>query len=260
MRKVIALVLATVTVSAGAPTQREKLIAEGDYVARGKNGPKRLAHWRLWRLDNGSYEVRETPGNSSLIVQTFRFDAQFFPVGYSLNIHGFPKRPGSPGSMNVSCRYDPTEIQCAGDYEGHKSVASAKTAGPSVFIPGEFYSLDFCWFQTEFMQVYLQKRVLPEVYILADADGNRNDIALKKERTAGGPGPVFEGSEDLEIWGKKQLVRKYKSGGPDETSVLRVTPKGIVVSMGSDRSPDHGFAFALENYREYAPWGEELLN
>lgn len=59
------------------------LAAEGDYVSQ--QYPKRPAHWKLWHLRDGTYEVEETllRGN---VVQVFRFDSQFLPTGFSLTI------------------------------------------------------------------------------------------------------------------------------------------------------------------------------
>src|ERR1700675_4985751 len=59
------------------------LTAEGDYIAQTKIGDKPLAHWQLWHLGNGDYEVVETSIKNASSVQIFRFDSQFLPIGYT---------------------------------------------------------------------------------------------------------------------------------------------------------------------------------
>ena len=60
-----------------------RLAAEGDCVARTKTGDKPLSHWQLWHLSNGEYEVIDTSAKNTSSVQIFRFDTQFFPIGYT---------------------------------------------------------------------------------------------------------------------------------------------------------------------------------
>ena len=67
------------------------LIAEGDYAAEKENGATTLAHWKLWRAKDGEYDVIESSVKNPHITQTFRFDAEFMPIGYSLDISALSK-------------------------------------------------------------------------------------------------------------------------------------------------------------------------
>ena len=87
------------------------LLAEGDYV-QASAGNKALAHWKLWHLQNGEYEVVETLAGHAHIVQVFAFDRQFLPSGFSLTIDTTYKVPAAklpPFPVYptiISCRYN----------------------------------------------------------------------------------------------------------------------------------------------------------
>jgi hypothetical protein len=234
------------------------IVAEGDYVARGKDGIKPLAHWKIWRLRNGGYEIREAPANDAAVLQIFQFNAHFMPNGYTLKTGRFARGTGSPRPMSVSCKYRTKELFCSLDYGGHKSTALARPRGPYVFVPGEFYSLDFCWLWTEVVRQSLSDHREVETYVMTDKEGHPNEIALKLDRPKtddkeAGVGMVSAGEETANALGESQTLKRYKVGGPAELSVLRVNKKGVVVSMGSETNPEIGFA--LDNYKEYQPWG-----
>jgi hypothetical protein len=67
-----------------ATAQDRTLIAEGDYVARSKNGDKPIAHWKLSQLTSDEYEVTESFVGNPYVTQIFRFDPQLLPIGCSL--------------------------------------------------------------------------------------------------------------------------------------------------------------------------------
>src|ERR1700730_14823271 len=59
MTRLLPLLLSTaLLVSHSAMAADRTLAAEGDYVAQ-KDRKKSLAHWKLWHLQNGEYEVAE---------------------------------------------------------------------------------------------------------------------------------------------------------------------------------------------------------
>lgn len=249
------VVLCLADIAAG---EQGTLVAEGDYVARGKDGIKPLAHWKIWRLRSGGFEIREAAANDARVLQIFHFNTHFMPDGYTLKIGGFPNRTGSPRPMSVSCQYRTKELFCSLDFDGHKSTALARSRGPYIFVPGEFYGLDLCWFWTEVVQQSVSYHRRVETYVMKDRDGHPNEIALKldrpkTDRAEAHAGMVSEGEETANALGETQILKRYKVGGPAELSVLLVNKKGIVVSMGSETNPENGFA--LDNYKEYQPWG-----
>lgn len=63
--------------------QDRTLMAEGDYVAQSEKRDKTVAHWKLSQLPSGDYEVTESFVDNPYVMQTFRFDVQFLPIGYS---------------------------------------------------------------------------------------------------------------------------------------------------------------------------------
>lgn len=242
-----------------ALTQDRTLIAEGDYAAKRTDGDKVLAHWKLWQLSTGGYEAVESGAKYVTITQTFRFDARFMPVGYSFQLGPLPKAvtdqyPKAPTlyPMGVSCEYQPHELRCESDSNGHHSVASIPAETPYVFIPGELYSLDFTWFLTGV--VHLVERNdsgdgVVNVYAMTDSDTNHNEIALKADAPIH---LVFTGEENAFVMGKIQEVRKYEGWGGSELSVLRVTAQGLVALISGKSSPTVGFA--MSNYTEQVPW------
>lgn len=134
-----------------APAQSRSLLAEGDYVAQAKTGVKPLSHWKLWRVDDGKYEVADSNARNPSAIQVFRFDSKFMPIGFSkrtglldLPDSPFPKFPGS----EISFEYKAKELSCeitSGD--GARSTQTVPAVPPYVAI-GEFYDLDFAWFMT----------------------------------------------------------------------------------------------------------------
>lgn len=237
-----------------AVTQDGTLIAEGDYAAKKRDGDKVLAHWKFWRLSTGEYEAIEASG---ALTQTFRFDAQFMPVGYSFRLDPHPRALTNPrvptiSPMGVSCEYKPRELRCESDYKGQHSAASTPAEAPYVFIPGELYTLDFTWFLTGV--VHLVERNdsgdgVVNVYTMTDSETNHSAIALKADE------PIhlaFTGQESEFIMGKTQEVRKYEGWGLPEFSVLRVTAEGLVALIGGKSAPTVGFA--MSNYTELVSW------
>jgi hypothetical protein len=231
------------------------LAAEGDYIAQTKTGDKPLAHWQLWHLSNGDYEVVDTSVKKASSVQIFRFDSQFLPIGYtkkfgSVSIPQLPNSPTFPGHT-ISCQYGSRELSCDDESsEGHQSTASIVAKPPYVFI-GEFYDLDFAWFMTGVVRLASRngaKEGVVNVYAMTNG-AKGGDIGLKPDSPMK---IVFTGEEAALVMGKTQVVKKYK-GGPHQQQILLVTSQGLVAKV--IYSSTAGFAFAISGYKEYEPWG-----
>jgi len=231
------------------------LVAEGDYVGQTKDGGKLLAHWKLWRLGSGEFEVLESPVKDASVIQIFRFDDKFLPIGYTLKTERSPARPGQvASSMTVACQFKPQELQCDTEYDGHSASASIPAKQPYVFQPGEFYGLDFCWFLTGIVRLssHSKENEPVNVYVMTDREGHVGEISLEMDN------PIKlnpEGEETAEVLGKTQVVKRFEGSGLDELSELRAISKGVVASVGSKSNPSIGFA--LSNYKEYEPWGPD---
>ena len=230
------------------------LAAEGDYIAQTTTGDRPLAHWQLWHLSNGDYEVVDTSVKNASSVQIFRFDHQFLPIGYTKKFGPIskpvPNLPTIPG-WTISCQYESRAISCdAESSEGHKSTASIAAKPPYVFI-GEFYDLDFAWFMTGVVRLASRSAAKDGVVnVYAMTDGAKvGNIGLKPDSPMT---IVFTGEETAQVMGKTQAVKKYEWRSND-TRVLRVTAQGVVVSVSKRSDPAVGFA--ISNYKVYEPWG-----
>lgn len=215
------------------------LAAEGDYVAQTKTGDKPLSHWQLFHLGNGDYEVVDTSIRNASAVQIFRFDHQFLPIGYTKKLGQIstPQIPNFPAisEQTISCQYKSRELSCTAESaEGHKSAASIVAKPPYVFI-GEFYDLDLAWFISGVVR--LASRIAAGggvVNVYAITNGAKvTDIGLKPDSPMR---IVFTGEEPEQLMGKTHFVRKYKWGSAD-TSLLRVTAQGLVLSLGQVQIP-----------------------
>jgi hypothetical protein len=242
-----------VAFSETVPAADSSLVAEGDFVAQKSDGIKPLAHWKLWRLKRGEYEVVESSAATNApITQIFRFDAQLLPIGYVLDMGQNSRNPGFT-PMSVACKYETQELRCDTEYKGTKSTASVPAKQPYVFLPGEFYGLDFAWFLTEVVQLADRskaKESMVNVYVMTDSETKRDEIALKLDSPVN---IVFTREESVQVMGKTQTVRRYEVRGLGELSVLKVTSRGLVVSAGTESNP--GIGFGMANYKEYEPWG-----
>src|SRR5579863_1550354 len=99
MARLTSLLLSFALASSQAVLAADRtLAAEGDCIARTKNGDKPLSHWQLWHLSDGNYEVVDTSAKIASSVQIFRFDSQFLPVGYTLKFGplSVPQIPNFP--------------------------------------------------------------------------------------------------------------------------------------------------------------------
>jgi len=242
-----------------AAAQDRTLMAEGDDAAQRKEGEKVLAHWKLWHLQNGEYEAVEPTTRNALITQTFRFDAQFMPIGFALKFDPPPaasdRHPNVPAdfhSMSITCAYKPQELSCETEYDGRNSVSSIPAKAPYVFFPGEFYPIDFTWLLTGIVHLVERndaKENFVNIYTISDKQTKEDEIPLKIDS------PIrltFKGTETASVMGKVQEVRKYEGLGPAETSVLRVTSQGLVALMSGKSTPTIGFG--ISNYVEHEPW------
>lgn len=259
LRIALIALLFVVTFSVTAFTVDRALIAEGDYAFQKVNETKVIAHWKLWQLDDGEYEVIESSTKTPENTQIFRFDAQFMPSGYALTLGPLSKAQldRSPAAktfyhpMSISCDYQPQKLTCKTEYDGHSSVSAIDAKAPYVFLPGEFYSLDFTWFLTGVVHLIENQGTrdsFVNVYVLTDNEANHNSIAFKADK------PIrltFTGDETALLMGKTQEVRKYE-WEKTELSVSRVSSKGLVGLISGRESSTTGFA--MSNYIEYVPW------
>ncbi len=242
-----------------AQSQDRTLIAEGDYAARRKEGEKILAHWKLWHLHNGEYDTVESTTRNALITQIFRFDAEFMPIGYALKFDPLPaasdRHPNVLAdfrSMSISCDYKPQELSCGMEYDGRNSTVSIPAKSPYVFVPREFYALDFTWFLTGV--VHLVERNEPKengvnVYVMAASKTKDHEIDLTPDVPTR---LTFTGTQMAAVMGKNQEVRRYEESGPAELSVISVTSQGLVALISGKSAPTLGFG--ISNYVEHEPW------
>ncbi|HSY91068.1 MAG TPA: hypothetical protein VK812_06820 [Candidatus Binatus sp.] len=238
-----------------ASAKDRTLVAEGDYIARTKTGDNPLSHWQLWHLSNGGYEVVDTSIKNASSVQIFRFDSQFFPIGYIKKLGPISKPQASnvatlPG-WTISCRYESKKLSCdAESSEGRKSTTSIAAEDPYV-VTGEFYDLDFTWFMTGVVRLALRngaKDGVVNTYALTDG-AKAGDIGLEPDDPMK---IVFTGEETTQVMGKMQVVKKYEWGSED-FPLLRVTSQGLVVSLTNRSDPAIGLE--MSGYKEYEPWG-----
>src|ERR1035441_374564 len=116
MIRIVSLLLSFAFVLAPTLLKADRtLAAEGDTIARTKTGDTPLAHWQLWHLSNGDYEVVDTSVKNASTVQIFRFDSQFLPIGYTkkfgpISKAQVPNFPAIPG-QTISCRYESRKLR-----------------------------------------------------------------------------------------------------------------------------------------------------
>ena len=232
------------------------LIAEGDYAFQKTDETKVVAHWKLWQTDSGAYEVVESSTRSPEITQIFRFDAQFMPSGYALTLGPLSgaeldRNPAAKTfyhPMSVSWDYLPQKLTCKTEYDGQSSVSAIDTNAPYVFLPGEFYSLDFTWFLTGVVHLIdhqSTRNSAVNVYVMAD-NGSNHSITFKADK------PIkmnFTGEETAVLMGKTQEVRRYVQSGNAALSLIKVTAKGLVGLISEKDRPTTGIIIA--NYIEY---------
>lgn len=237
------------------------LAAEGDYVAQ-SNPNKPLAHWKVWHLRTGDYEVVETlAGPSRNIVQVFHFDPQFLPNGFSLTIDTRPTIPAAerrklPFTIYptiISCRYSIRDLTCETEENGKKSATSFPAKQPYIFVPGEFYALDQTWLATGIVRLTEQNH---------SEDNAVNVYTMLDNKISSGQAIqlTYAGKRTANVMGKSQPVTEYEvwtGSKPGEWvlskfSVLEVTSQGLVASIRGKSEP--GFGYAISNYKEYESW------
>jgi len=254
------------------------LVAEGDYVSHSSPSSP-LAHWKLWRLRNGEYEVEEALNGPTYVMQVFRFNSQFLPKGFSLTIDTGRKLPKTLRSKApwrsyptiVSCQYMLQELACEYANNGKKSASSIVPQQPYVFVPGDFYALDQLWLMTGV--VHLTERnhsenAVVNVYTTycAPHEPERDLKAMEAwpdTRVCSGR-PIqltYSGKPTVRLLGKTQTVTEYEvwhAGSEpgawvlNELSVLQVTSQGLVASIRGKSNPELGYA--ISNYKEYGSW------
>jgi hypothetical protein len=264
MTRMLPLLLSIILLSCPASAADRTLVAEGDYVAQ-SNPHKPLAHWKVWHLRTGDYEVIETlAGPSRNIVQVFDFDAQFLPSGFSLTIDTRPRIPTTERQKLpfeafevyptiISCRYNVEDLSCQTESNGKKSALSIPAKLPYVFIPGEFYALDETWLATGIVR-------LNERHHSEDNAINVYTMLDNKIRAGRAIQLTYAGKRTANVMGKFQAVTEYevwRESKPGEwvlstLSVLLVTSQGLVARIRGKSEP--GLGYAISNYKEYESW------
>jgi hypothetical protein len=233
------------------------LVAEGDSILHTKDGDKLLFHWKIWRLDDGGYEVVDVSALNELAVQTYRFDAQLLPIGFGLQVGRPPgaSNSGQASRTTISCEYKPKELHCKSESsDGHKSEASIAAEPPFVCM-GEFYGYDFLWLLTGVVRLASQGNATHGAVNTFDwTESKPWELGLEKDEQ-----PItisLIGQETRQEEGKKQTFKLYQWDDKEAPFILRVNSQGIVVGMSTKSDPQRDMV-TISNYKEYEPWGEK---
>lgn len=233
--------------------QERTLLAEGDSIAQTTTGGiKPLTHWKLWRIDSG-YEVIDVNVQNDSFIQIFRFDTKFMPIGFSKKMGpvelpksriNLPKLPGA----EISCEYKPKELVCGSSAPDNTQSIVSIDAVPPYVVVGEFYDLDFLWFMTGVVHLASKEKTggLVNIYAITSGKGPK-EIGLKADK----PFRISsDGDGSAMALGRVQPIKKYL--GSDGHSLIG-TDQGIIVRVSPSSKPEVGFA--IDNYKEYEPWG-----
>jgi hypothetical protein len=237
-----------------AHTADRVLAAEGDFVAQTKEGIRPLSHWKLWKLDDGGYEVVDQKHHNADSVEIFEFDSQLMPKGFTKKVGGLPQtQTGQPSrDVTISCQYKTRELTCTADSSGGNKSSTSITAEPPYVFIGEFYDLNYAWFMTGVVNLASRgdaKNGYVNVYILTEGT-KLGEIALEADK------PIkitFVGQEAGESDDKSQVLKEFEWEGTDSFSILHTNAKSMVVGLSNKRNP--AIRLAIINYREYVPWG-----
>jgi hypothetical protein len=246
-------VIAILVVRAASADDRT-LVAEGDYVVSMKDGFKPIDHWKLWHERDGEFSV-EAAGAlpphadaAAMLVQTFKFNRQFLPVGYSL-----VAATGESEKIQLSCRYrsEKQMLSCDTQYEGKELSASAKARGPCVVIMSEFPGLDIPWFYASLLRIAEATKSVnvAEVEVFVVDENESGNITVKPDLHPARF--TFSHKETVTIDGKswELSVWAHDEAGQDPTTI-KIRDDGVVVSVGrSGRT-----LMELKNYIERQPW------
>jgi hypothetical protein len=234
------------------PAADRVLAAEGDFVAQTKAGVRPLSHWKLWRLANDGYEVVDQKVKNVSSIETFQFDAQLRPTGFTKSVGSIGQAGSGPSTRDViiSCQYKTRELTCTCESRGGKKSSASIAAEPPYVFMGEFSDWDFAWYMTGVVNLATRgdnENGLVKAYWLTDGS-NPDGIALEE----GAPIKIVPaGQEDGQFDGKQQVLKKFEDKASHST--LRTNAKSIVVSISPRESSAMGFA--IINYKEYIAWG-----
>jgi hypothetical protein len=238
----------------GSFAHKIALLAEGDYVALTKSGAEPLSHWKLWHLSNGEYEVIDSGVRNESAIQTFRFDSQFMPIGFSkkagpldLPSTVLPKVPG----YEISCEYKTKELACETVSENGTRSTQTVPAVPPYVVIGEFYDLDFAWFMTGVVHLASSGQSSNDVVnVYAIATGRKpTEITLRPDKPIQ---IISDGDESALALGRMQRIKKFEVRS-DNGRILEGTDQGLIVRLNVASNPELGYA--IDNYKEYEPWG-----
>jgi hypothetical protein len=235
-----------------ANTPDRTLAAEGDTVVHSKDGNKPAFHWKIWHLSDGSYEVVDVSAQNALAIQTYRFDPQLMPLGYTLQIGQPQGKPAwaQASKTTISCQYEPRKLSCETESsDGHKSEASIGADPPFICV-GEFYGYDFLWLMTGVVRLAAKGNATKGIVNTYDwTEPKLGELGLEKDK----PMTIsFVGEVTGQNEGEEQAFKLYQLGQID-ANILRVNSKGVVVSMRVKSRPESDL-MTVANYKEYEPW------
>ena len=234
------------------------LIAEGDYVAQSEKKDKKVAHWKLSQLPSGDYEVTESFVDNPYVMQIFRFNVQFLPIGYSIAINPVPGQNARPRpdlhSASFSCVYKENEVACDAEYDGKKSRTSVPASQPYTVLLDEGWFADVTWTFTGVVRMMEHagiKETLVNAYVIKDdpKDYVTGAIILKPDRPTK---LALVGEERANVMGKMQTVRRYETRDSADHSILLVTENGLVAAAVLNGTGD-STRFEISNYQQYKP-------
>jgi hypothetical protein len=240
------------------------LVSEGDYAWETGNGTRAIAHWKLWHLGSGEYEVIESFVRKPLVMQTFRFDAQFLPTGYSLAIPRIKIAANTEKpAVKFTCVYKTAELACQVESEKGRPRSSIPASEPYVVLLDDGWFADFTWQfagVVRTMEHKGAKEAVVNTYIIRD--DNSGGIALKPDKPMK---LACLGEKQAEVMGKMQTVRQCEGQEPGDDITLLVTSDGLVAAATLSgrgipaaiqfQADAVGGAFATADYREYESLG-----
>ena len=242
---------------AGAQVVRQPgrtLAAEGDSVMHSKDRDELVFHWELWHLSDGSYEAVDRSAYNKSLVETYRFDREFMPLGYTLQYDSPGKSTGAQDlKYSISCQYEPRKLRCAESDGGRNSEATIAAEPPFVCV-GKFYGYDFLWLMTGVVRLAAQENPKGGNVNTYDwTEAKPDELGLEKEER---PMTIsLAGEETRDPKGAKVALKLYQwdNGDDEEPRILSVDHHGMVVSL-AQKSKLEAPMITMENYKEYEPW------
>jgi hypothetical protein len=246
---VLSTLLACAILSIPTLAVERTLVAEGSYTGQKSNARKPYDAWKLWKESDGSFSAEVVAGPAAGIagrlVQTFRFDNQFLPSGYSLNL----ARVREGDTISLSCRLETDRLSCESEFEGKKSSTSTDVKGPCIVMIDDFSGIDLVWLSVAATRIFQANKFRGSVDVYVLKEKSLGQISLEMDSH---PDKfVMAGVEPAAVLGKSRTIRKYEFGG-EELWEVKALSNGLIVSMSVKGAPDAGFELA--EYNEYSEW------